>query len=462
MDQYAREVSDFRFLPLKDNSVNSNDKDSKSSRRLRVTIGINGWLTSPDEVTTPWRCLASDTEVFALRFELDSLLELGRSLENMVSSYAWKMVKMEILKRTVLASLYAALWPAYLLKTASNIDNPFNRARNRSEKAGKILADALINRVQGERPVTLVGYSLGARVVYACLRELARRRAFGLLDTVVLIGAPVPSDRKHWLVMRSVVAGRLFNVYSENDYILAFMYRAASVQFGVAGLQAIQDIDGVENLDLSEEVKGHLRYPDLIAQILTRCGLPDIEGGQGPIEKEKEDAVLADDTSATGSLIELDDLPPEEDPRLPLRPQQSGLSSQQTQKPPPSGPAKSQTRAIATKTQSEALTENLDPLRSLSLEDSSVKPLARPARQPRELNEPSASQPQITTVSTIQRPGPSVISGAPEVQANAETRSKSMPAMVSSFDSHTQQHTDDDDDDSDEGYTGGIKMVDND
>lgn len=235
---------------------------------------------------------------------MESLLALGQAFENLLSAAAFRVLRHEILRRTVLATLMTALWPLSLLNLASNIDNPFNHAKNRSEKAGRVLADALINRVQGERPVTLVGYSLGARVIYSCLRSLAERRAFGLIDTVVLIGAPVPSGRKHWQMMRSVVSGKMFNVYSKDDYILAFMYRAASVQMGVAGLQAIPDIEGVESVDLSAEVKGHLRYPDLMGPILTRCGFPDINAG--PIEKEEIDPVDEGDHGTMGNLIDLD------------------------------------------------------------------------------------------------------------------------------------------------------------
>ena len=44
--------------------------------------------------------------------------------------------------------------------------------------------------------------------------------------------------------------------------------------------------EGVENIDLSEEVTGHLRYPDLIPKILNRCGFLDVKGGEGTIPKD--------------------------------------------------------------------------------------------------------------------------------------------------------------------------------
>jgi hypothetical protein len=201
-------------------------------------------------------------------------------------------VKLEILKRTVLASLWSALWPVYLLKMATSLDTPFAVAKHRSEKAGVVLADALINKAQGERPVTLIGYSLGARVIYCCLKSLSARRAFGIVENVILIGAPVPSNRQNWQEMRAVVSGKLVNVHSGNDYILAFLYRATSIQYGVAGLQPITDLEGVTNEDLSNDVSGHLRYPDLVGKILKRIGIEHVDVEDEDIEVDPEIRVI--------------------------------------------------------------------------------------------------------------------------------------------------------------------------
>lgn len=308
VDNYAREVDDFKFLPIKEEwgEFGTREEEELEARRLRVTIGINGWLNDKYDVIKPWRIMGQDSEVFALRYEMNALLELGSSLKNMVSSYAWSVVKIEILKRTVLATLWSALWPVYLLKMATSIDNPFAFARNRSEKAGEVLADALINKAQGERPVTLIGYSLGSRVIYACLKSLAERRAFGLVESVVLIGSPVPSTSDNWRVMCSVVSGKVINVYSENDYILAFLYRATSIQFGVAGLQKVEGIQSVENLNLSKEVSGHLRYPELIGKILKRSGFEGIKVEDTNIEEEAVVDIQLIDFEEEGKKVAVD------------------------------------------------------------------------------------------------------------------------------------------------------------
>lgn len=308
VDSYAKEVEDFKFLPIKEEwgEFATKEEEEVDGRRLRVTVGINGWLNDKDDVVKPWRTLGQDSEVFALRYEMEALIELGTSLQNMVSSYAWSVIKLEILKRTVLATLWSALWPVYLLKMATSIDNPFAVARNRSEKAGAVLADALINKAQGERPVTLVAYSLGSRVIYSCLKSLAERHAFGLVESVVFIGSPIPSNSQNWRVMRSVVSGKVINVYSENDYILAFLYRATSIQFGVAGLQEIADVDGVDNLNLSQEVSGHLRYPLLIGKILKRCGFEGIKVDDADIEAENVTEIQLVDVEDEGLRVDGD------------------------------------------------------------------------------------------------------------------------------------------------------------
>jgi hypothetical protein len=324
MDHYAKEVEDFRFIPLNgDLGGQDASLDEKKGRRLRVTIGINGWLNSEDDITRPWRVLGSDTEVFALRYEMETLLALGSALQDLVKSYAWKFVKAQIIKQTVLVTLKAAMWPLQILAVASNMDNPFNRASSRSEKAGKLLADALINKVQGERPVVLVGYSLGAGAIHACLESLAERHAFGLVESVVIIGTPAPSEPSHWRTLRTVVSGNIFNVYSENDMILGFLYRMHSLAMGVAGLEAIKDVAGVQNLDLSDSVSGHLRYSSLTGEILRKCGFLDIKAGE---DIPKDDVMKMKADQAEGKLIDFDvGTPPESEQQgTPLITQKEG------------------------------------------------------------------------------------------------------------------------------------------
>lgn len=181
MDAYAKEVEDFAFLPLKGSKKH---EPLPKDRRLRVTIGVSGWLTQKEDIITPWRALGRQSEVFALRWELEALTKLGSSMESVVKSAAWTVAKKEIIARTIFASLMEALWPITLLKVSKIVDNPFSVAKNRADKAGLVLADALINKAQGERPVTLIGYSLGARLIYSCLMSLAERRAFGLVESV--------------------------------------------------------------------------------------------------------------------------------------------------------------------------------------------------------------------------------------------------------------------------------------
>ena len=280
MQRYTQEVEDFAFIPVRSAQIPSTEDEKASpspDHRLRVTIGISGWLTSEEDIVYPWRVLGDDAEVFALRFELRALLKLGNALTTLVKNTAWMIAGREIINRTILAPIVGALaLPLALQKVSRLVDNPFRVALNRADKAGAILADALINKAQGERPVTLIGYSLGARVIFSCLNSLAKRRAYGLIENAILIGAPAPSATGRWRMMRNVVSGRLINVFSENDSILRFLYRTNSMQLGIAGLEAITNIRGVENYDLSAEVSGHLRYQYMIGEILQAIGVENL------------------------------------------------------------------------------------------------------------------------------------------------------------------------------------------
>lgn len=258
-------IEEFTFLPLTE------------GRQLHITIAISGWLASGRcrTFSAPWASLAHSREQYCLAWEAKYLMELGNALETILSGLA-NMVAQEALKYTVLSGIVAALtWPASLLSVANVIDNPWGVCLHRSAEVGKHLAHILLSRQQGQRPVTLIGFSLGARVIYFCLQEMAQEKdCQGIIEDVVLLGAPVEGDPKHWEPFRKVVSGRIVNGYSRGDWLLRFVYRTSSVQLRVAGLQPVLLQDRrMENVDLSSVVSGHLDYAKQMDVILKAVGI---------------------------------------------------------------------------------------------------------------------------------------------------------------------------------------------
>ena len=111
----------------------------------------------------------------------------------------------------------------------------------RANSAGLVMADSLRERNLGNRPITLLGFSLGARVIFSCLKELAEKGAHGLIQNVYLFGSPIVANKDDYLKARSVVSGRFVNGYATNDWILGYLFRATSGGImKVAGLAAVE------------------------------------------------------------------------------------------------------------------------------------------------------------------------------------------------------------------------------
>ena len=300
MTKYAQDVKDFKFIPVAmDSALDAGmdhlslgddsgidqlrNSERRDAHKLRVAIGISGSVADPNEFVIPWRIFSpSRIETFGLRWELDALQLLGRKMSEVLQSFAWDFAKYQLLSLVL-----AGLWPFGLLRAASSLDSPFAVAKTRSDKAGRVLADALINKVQGSRPVSLVGYGLGARVIYSCMLQLADLNAFGLVESVVFMGAATPADAASWRRIRAVASGRVVNIFSDNDFMLGFLYRASSVQMGIAGVQPVKGIIGVENYDFADMIKGHDNYKHLVGTILHRIGFTDVDNEVVREQQEK-------------------------------------------------------------------------------------------------------------------------------------------------------------------------------
>jgi hypothetical protein len=138
-----------------------------------------------------------------------------------------------VLQATVMATLMTALqWPIILTKLGYLIDNPWSNALDRARAAGLVLASVLRERQLGVRPITLVGFSLGARVIFYALLDLAKTGSYGIVQDVFLLGATVSVSSSMWEQTKSVVGGRFVNVYARNDWVLNYLFRASSAVSG--------------------------------------------------------------------------------------------------------------------------------------------------------------------------------------------------------------------------------------
>lgn len=232
---------------------------------------MNGDQDDPRLPFSPVDSMMGD--LYSVLWEPDLMREMGAAMGILWNETVAAGIQ-QVLAVTVAGSLIGALaWPLWLAKLSYLIDNPWSNSLDRARAAGLILADVILRRQMGSRPLTLVAFSLGARVIFYALRELYRVNGFGLVQDVYLVGAPVTASNKVWRQVRSVVAGRFVNGYSKTDWILGYLHRATSGGLAsVAGLNPILGAPNVDNVDLTHIVPGHLAYRALMPLVLGELG----------------------------------------------------------------------------------------------------------------------------------------------------------------------------------------------
>ncbi|GLE00493.1 hypothetical protein PINS_up009250 [Pythium insidiosum] len=221
-----------------------------------------------------WKDRFPQGDQYCLAWEEELLRKFGKSMRSFAKEQVISYANNELVRLTAFAALFAAVAiPRTLLRAADMIDNIWVLMMNNADASGKILAETLRRREQGLRPVTLIGYGMGARLIFMCLKKLAKYDdCHGIVENVVLLGTPLPVVAQDWKNARRVVSGRLINGYSEHDWMLAVMYRYQGWALNSAGIAPIE-VPGVENVNLSSIIKGHMEYKNKIGAILDVLGL---------------------------------------------------------------------------------------------------------------------------------------------------------------------------------------------
>ncbi|KAM6498952.1 Protein of unknown function (DUF726) domain containing protein [Amanita muscaria] len=258
-------VRTFNVLPLYNN------------KRVSCILTVPGFMNGKlDDVRLPFTVLDPVVgDVFSVVWEPEMIQETGSALK-ILTGEVLSQVSMTVLQATVMTALMSALqWPVILTKLGYLIDNPWNNALDRAKKAGLVLADVLIQRHLGVRPVTLIGFSLGSRVIFYALLELAKKKAFGVVQDVFLLGTTLSASTTTWCDARSIVSGRFVNCYARNDWVLNYLFRATSGGVGtVAGLRPVNNVPGMENIDVTDKIAGHMSYRTFMPLILDQLGFP--------------------------------------------------------------------------------------------------------------------------------------------------------------------------------------------
>ncbi|KAI9511867.1 hypothetical protein F5148DRAFT_1297728 [Russula earlei] len=244
MARRTKVVRTFDILPLHNN------------KRVNSIITVPGFLNGElDDPRLPFTVLDPVVgDVFSVLWEPEMIRETGSALR-ILTAEILSQIGQTVLAATAMTALMSALqWPIILTKLGYLIDNP-------AKAAGSVLADVLIQRQLGVRPITLIGFSLGARVIFYALLELANKKAFGIVQDVIMLGSPLTASRKTWFRVRSAVSGRFF--------------RATSGGVGtVAGLRPVENIPGVENVDVTDKISGHISYRTFMPLIMDQLGFP--------------------------------------------------------------------------------------------------------------------------------------------------------------------------------------------
>ncbi|CAB9517384.1 Transmembrane and coiled-coil domain-containing protein 4 [Seminavis robusta] len=299
--------------------------DNESSTTKTVTLHDTGFekvkrhdeddkpFKPPEYLNTVWDYPKHyGGELYTVQWESAVLEELSDSIQDLALQLA-SSAGQQIMKTTVMAPLiFAAALPWTVISVMSSIDGVWVLVMDRADEAGRELARSLLINKGGHRPITLVGYSFGARIIYVCLMELARyqeawedhqkekaqmefesniggkdynqkmvckvgdlefdREPASIIEDAVLMGMPKYLNLSAWKSCRQVVAGRLVNVYSRKDKVLSYIFKYRNLLGSyqpVVGNGTVA-VPGVENIDCTDIVGSHQDYSAMVGRILQR------------------------------------------------------------------------------------------------------------------------------------------------------------------------------------------------
>jgi pimeloyl-ACP methyl ester carboxylesterase len=230
----------WKLSPYRGDAIESFDirRLSAGDAQAPRVICINGFLGQSDETFGDWsgalQALFPDCPAYGVRWESRRGQSTGEVLQ-LVGAEAY------LAFQTYGASAIWG-WQHTVLK---------------AQDTGRMLASVLM-RTRGQQFI-LCGHSLGARVVYYALAELAKQQRNDVVVSAHLMGGAVGcEDEAGWSEASRVCSRGITNYYSRNDDVLQWLYKPA---MGLLSEPIGRNrVKGLRNVDVSAQVAGHNEY----------------------------------------------------------------------------------------------------------------------------------------------------------------------------------------------------------
>lgn len=141
-------------------------------------------------------------------------------------------------------------------------------AMKKTEKVAELLS-YILQCTDSDDGFVLMGHSLGARVIYYLMEDLALLNKC-IIQDVYLFGGAVGKDE--WAQVAKAVRGSIHNCYSEKDQILKWLYKSASLfssdPIGLGPMGCPEKVNNVDGFKAAH-VDGHTVYKDKLKAILS-------------------------------------------------------------------------------------------------------------------------------------------------------------------------------------------------
>jgi hypothetical protein len=136
----------------------------------------------------------------------------------------------------------------------------WRKVKRRAKKVGRNYLPELLSLIP-ESKVTIMGFSLGAFIVYYGLINMGNLESHVINNVIFLGGAVARDESKDWNRAIEPLEGKIINVFNGRDYMLRYLFRMAQVNpKSPCGLKPIKlSHPKIINIDATEEISASPR-----------------------------------------------------------------------------------------------------------------------------------------------------------------------------------------------------------